>query len=76
MNPHAVLVSLVESTMRRVAPLEATAARLEVIAAAEALAVYAGEELGGRVAVEVGEAEGVCCYVPAGSKPEEVAEWC
>lgn len=47
MDPHAVLVSLMEATMRRVATFEAAAAGLEVVAAAEALAVYAGEELGG-----------------------------
>jgi hypothetical protein len=54
--------------MRRVSALEAAAAGLEVVAAAQTVAVERREEFGSGVAVEVREAEGVGCYVPAGGE--------
>jgi hypothetical protein len=51
--------------MRRVSAFEGAAAGLEFVTASEAVAVERGEEFGRGVAVEVGQAEGVGCYVPA-----------
>lgn len=51
--------------MRRVSAFEGAAAGLEFVAAPETVAVERGEEFGRAVAVEVGQAEGVGCYVPA-----------
>jgi len=51
--------------MRRVSAFEGAAAGLEFVAAPEAVAVERGEEFRRGVAVEVGQAEGVGCYVPA-----------
>ena len=60
--------------MGGVAALETAAAGLKVVASTQAFAVEAGEEFGGRVAVEVGEAEGVGCDVPSWAEPEEIGE--
>jgi hypothetical protein len=51
--------------MRRVSAFEGAATGLEFVAAPEAVAVERGEEFGRGVAVEVGQAEGIGCYVPA-----------
>ncbi len=45
-----------------------------VVGAAKAVAVDAGQELGGAVAVEVGRAEGVARHVPARAEPEVVGQ--
>lgn len=48
-----MLVPFVESSMRRMAALKATATRLEIVASAKTLPVDASQEFRGRVAVEV-----------------------
>ena len=73
-DPHAVLIPFVKSTMRRMASLKTPAAGLEVVASAETLTIETGEEFGSRVAMEVGKPERVGSYVPAGTKPEKVSQ--
>lgn len=57
-----------------VAAFETAAAGLEVITSSETFAIQAGQELRGRVSVEVRQAECVGCYVPSWAEPEEVGE--
>lgn len=57
-----------------VTALKTAATGLEVVASAETFAVEAGQELRGGVSVEVREAEGVGCYIPSWTEPEEVGE--
>jgi hypothetical protein len=57
-----------------VTALETAAAGLKIVASPETFAVEACQEFRGGVSVEVGEAEGVGCYIPSGAEPEEVGE--
>lgn len=62
--------------MRRVADLDAAAARQELVRPAQPLPVQARQELGRRVAVEVRRPERVGRHVPARPEPEEVGQRC
>ena len=69
-----MLVSLMKSTVGCVTALKTTSTRSEIVASSKTFTVKASQELRGRVSVEVGEAEGVGCYIPSWAEPEEVGE--
>lgn len=60
--------------MRRMTPLITASPRQEIITTSKSGPVERGEEFRSAVAVEIREAEGVGCYVPAGAEPQEVGE--
>lgn len=74
LNPHLLDVLITKAAMRRMPALKAATTRPEVVRATETIAVQAGEELRGGVAVKVGWAERVGGDIPAGPEPEEVGE--
>lgn len=74
MDPHPVLIALMEPAMWGVATLEATTAGLEVITPTQPLTVDAGKKFRCGIAVEVRESERVRRHVPSRSEPEKVCQ--
>jgi hypothetical protein len=67
--PHLPHIVVAKVTVRSVANLDTASSGQEVVRPTESISIQTGQELRGRVAVEVGQAEGVGCDIPPRSEP-------